>query len=255
VTYLYENNAAGTLASGITNSATSLTLNSGQAALFPNPVTPDSFFATLTDAGTETIIEIVLVTAVSGNVMSITRAQDGTNALSWNAGDILSQRVVAAELRQWQGIVPIGGIIMWSGAATAIPENWALCNGSSGTPNLEGQFVIGAGGAYSVGQTGGSATALLNHTHTINDPTHQHTTNDPTHVHPGAAGFGSFLMSGGGSGTQNAGGAGGSAPSTAPALTGITINASSTGITVNQAGNGATSLPPYYALCYIMRVN
>lgn len=231
MTYLYENNAAGTLASGISNSATSLTLNVGQAALFPNPVAPDTFFATLTDAATQTLIEIVSVTAVVGNIMTIVRAQDGTSALSWNAGDILSQRTVAAELRQWQGIVPIGGIIMWSGAANAIPENWALCNGSGGTPNLEGNFVIGAGGTYAVGATGGSATALLAHTHTITDNGHQHPVAGSTVVNltPGGTGFG--VVSGG--------------TSTGTAVTNITIN---------SAGSSSNTLPPYYALCYIMRV-
>ena len=32
------------------------------------------------------------------------------------------------------GIIPIGGIIMWSGTDGDVPTNWALCNGSSGTP-------------------------------------------------------------------------------------------------------------------------
>ena len=256
MTYLYENNAAGTLAAPITNAATALTLNAGQAALFPNPVAPDTFFATLTDAATETLIEIVLVTAVSGNVMQITRAQDGTTAQSWNAGDILSQRVVAAELRQWQGIVPIGGIIMWSGAATAIPENWALCNGSAGTPNLEGNFVIGAGGSYAVGATGGSATALLEHTHTVDDPSHSHGVNDPSHSHPPLNG-GDFYGSASptlisqGSGFAAASGE----PTTGLSQTGVSVAANFTGITIATAGSSTNSLPPYYALCYIMRVS
>ena len=33
------------------------------------------------------------------------------------------------------GIVPSGGIIMWSGSASAIPTGWYLCNGGNGTPN------------------------------------------------------------------------------------------------------------------------
>jgi len=249
MTFLYENNAAGTLAAPITNSATALTLNSGQAALFPNPVAPDTFYATLTDAATETLIEIVLVTAVSGNVMQITRGQDGTTAQSWSAGDILSQRVVAAELRQWQGIVPIGGIIMWSGAATAIPENWALCNGTAGTPNLQNNFVVGAGGSYAVGATGGSATALLQHTHTVLDPGHVHV--DAGHAHATGNG-GAFLVSGTGS-TLSAGTLG-FTELAATATAQAAIEAAFTDISVALAGSATSSLPPYYALCYIMRV-
>ena len=32
--------------------------------------------------------------------------------------------------------VPSGGIIIWSGAANAIPSGWVLCNGSNSTPDL-----------------------------------------------------------------------------------------------------------------------
>jgi len=45
------------------------------------------------------------------------------------------------------GTVPIGGIIMWSGDHTNIPEGWALCNGeiveTTQTPDLRGRFVVG----------------------------------------------------------------------------------------------------------------
>ncbi len=101
MTNLYANNAAGTLAAAITTGSTTLTLNAGQAALFPNPGANQGFFATLTDAATQSQIEIVYVTQVSGSIFTIQRAQDGTAAQSWNAGDILSQRVVAAELRDF----------------------------------------------------------------------------------------------------------------------------------------------------------
>ena len=43
------------------------------------------------------------------------------------------------------GIVPSGAIIMWSGAANAIPTGYVLCNGSNNTPDLRNRFVVGAG--------------------------------------------------------------------------------------------------------------
>jgi hypothetical protein len=101
MTILYANNAAGTLASGITNASTTLTLLSPPTA-FPAPVPPQVFYVTLTDAATQTLIEIVKVTAVAGNVFSIVRAQDGTSALSWLAGDIVSERTIALELRGFE---------------------------------------------------------------------------------------------------------------------------------------------------------
>lgn len=99
---LYANNAVGTLAAPITSVATSVSLNAGQAALFPNPSAPQVFYATLTDASTQTLKEIVQVTAVSGNIFSIVRAQDGTSALSWNAGDFIEQCSIALEMRGWE---------------------------------------------------------------------------------------------------------------------------------------------------------
>ena len=57
--------------------------------------------------------------------------------------------------------VPAGTIALWSGAASAIPTGWALCDGQNGTPDLRGRFVVGAGGDYAVGDTGGAATEEL----------------------------------------------------------------------------------------------
>lgn len=60
--------------------------------------------------------------------------------------------------------VPVGGIIMWSGPVGQVPPGWALCDGTQGTPDLRGRFVIGAGGKYQVGERGGSEE----HYHGIN---------------------------------------------------------------------------------------
>lgn len=95
---------------------------------------------------------------------------------------------------------PVGGIIMWSGAINAIPLGWTLCNGvevprSDGSgvitpPDLRDIFVVGAGGSYAVGQTGGSNTATTN---TAGAHTHSGTTGGtaltigqlPSHSHSG----------------------------------------------------------------------
>lgn len=121
---LYANNAVGTLASGITNVAASLTLNAGQAALFPNPSAPQVFYATITDAATQTLIEIVQVTAVSGNIFSIVRGQDGTTALSWNAGDIVSQRTIRLELQGFENAAE--GLFGTTGQNVAITPSTTL---------------------------------------------------------------------------------------------------------------------------------
>lgn len=53
--------------------------------------------------------------------------------------------------------VPTGAIMMWSGASSAIPTGWVLCDGTNSTPDLRNRFVIGAGDTYAVGATGGSS--------------------------------------------------------------------------------------------------
>lgn len=59
--------------------------------------------------------------------------------------------------------IPIGAIILWSGELTTIPENWAICDGNNGTPNLVNRFVVSAGGQYALGAIGGRSKAYFNH--------------------------------------------------------------------------------------------
>ena len=96
---LYTNNASTTLASGITNSATSLTVTSGNGTKFPSPTGIDYFMCTLQGAS-GTPIEIVKVTARSTDTFTIVRAQEGTTASAFNANDIVELRVTAAEMTQ-----------------------------------------------------------------------------------------------------------------------------------------------------------
>lgn len=76
---------------------------------------------------------------------------------------------------------PAGVVTMWSGAITAIPTGWALCDGTSGRPNLSGRFIVGYdptnlldGGDYgTVGGTGGVSEVTLT---TPQLPSHTHNT-------------------------------------------------------------------------------
>ena len=158
------------------------------------------------------------------------------------------------------GVIPSGGIIIWSGAVSAIPTGWVLCNGSNSTPDLRDRFVVGANGTYPVGSLGGEARVTLTEG---NLPAHNHsfsgsgTTNtEGDHTHGNVA---NPLMNDNGrdgdSGSNSTGlnesdrlggttGAAGSHNHT------VTIS----GTTGNQ-GSGTTheNLPPYYALAYIMK--
>jgi len=96
MTIKFTNNATTTLASGITNVATSLTVASGTGAKFPTLSGSDVFYATL--ANTAGTVEIVQVTARSTDTFTIVRGQDGTTAVAWNTGDKVELRVTAADL-------------------------------------------------------------------------------------------------------------------------------------------------------------
>lgn len=73
------------------------------------------------------------------------------------------------------GTLPVGGIIMWSGSAAAIPVGWALCNGQTvngiTTPNFNGRFIMGCKTESSIGATGGSYNTTLT---VANLPAHEH---------------------------------------------------------------------------------
>jgi hypothetical protein len=49
----------------------------------------------------------------------------------------------------------VGMIIQWHGNSTTLPAGWVVCDGTFGTPNLRGKFVLGAGGAHAANSTGG----------------------------------------------------------------------------------------------------
>jgi hypothetical protein len=131
--------------------------------------------------------------------------------------------------------IPAGSIFLWSGSIGSIPAGYVLCNGSNGTPDLRNRFVVGAGSTYAVNATGGSAdSVVVSHTHTITDPGHLHAQ--------------TFFFDNGNSGSN---------PYGSLSTTTVSVNTQTavTGISINTAGVSGTNanLPPYYALCYIMK--
>ena len=92
----FANNAFGTLNAGINNSATSITLSSGQGARFPTLASGEYFYATLID--TSNNLEVVKCTARSTDVLTVTRAQESTTAQAFAIGDRIELRVTAGGL-------------------------------------------------------------------------------------------------------------------------------------------------------------
>jgi hypothetical protein len=147
-----------------------------------------------------------------------------------------STKVATTAFVQGAGL-PSGCIVIWSGSSASIPSGWYLCNGSNGTPDLRNRFIVGAGSTYAVGATGGSADAIVvSHTHTA-------TVTDPGHAHGIRVGVAAKNTSTGSTGGDNW-----VSGNTDSNTTGISVSNSTTG----SSGTNA-NLPPYYALCYIMK--
>jgi hypothetical protein len=91
----FSNNAVGTLAASITNTATSITLATGQGALFPTLGAGDYFYLTLGLIGAT---EIVKVTARSGDSLTVARAQESTTGLAHPTGAPARLLITAAGL-------------------------------------------------------------------------------------------------------------------------------------------------------------
>lgn len=183
--------------------------------------------------------------------------------------------------------MPVGGIIMWSGSVSNIPDGWTLCNGQNGTPDLRDRFILGAGAAKQPGDTGGSETATLS---TLNLPAHSHSVTgtaasagDHTHgntfaIEPVAAhthevnavpsdssvvyeqgpnyGWRAYGAREGGGDNAEAESAGAHTHTLRGSVSPGGSHSHTVSGTAASAGSGAafSILPPYYALCFIMKL-
>jgi len=192
------------------------------------------------------------------------------------------------------GTVPIGGIIFYEGTIADIPANWALCDGSRGTHNMSGLFVMGATSQGALGATGGSnadhshgvtvdfsgstsattdAAGVSDHTLGGNVATsgpHGHTlsgsTDAPSDYHnlPTLGGGNTFSTGGHTHGLSGgAAASGGDHSHTAGWLTitghgthahSVSGSCSGSG-SAQTSGGGLGNAPSYYALAYIKRIS
>ena len=134
--------------------------------------------------------------------------------------------------------IPVGGIILWSGSVASIPAGWLLCNGAYSTPNLADRFILGAGNLYAVNAAGGSADLVVpSHTHTATDSGHSHTYQQKPNetIFTSNSVINTYILSG--------------------TTAAVNTSTGTANITVATAGVSPTNanLPPYYALCYIIK--
>jgi len=129
--------------------------------------------------------------------------------------------------------LPLGAIVIWSGSVSSIPSGWQLCDGTNNTPDLRDRFVVGArqdNNGVAKTNVSGTLTQIggeAQHTLTIDEmPPHSH-----SYRYWSAWYFsGSTELAAKGSYNDNA-------------------QTSTVG-----GGKPHNILPPYYALCFIMRI-
>src|SRR5215831_6163480 len=97
MTVLFSNNATSVLAIDTVAGSGTVTVPSGEGARFPAPTAPDYAMLTLEDRRTGQL-EICKLTARTGDVMTVTRAQEGTTAQNFSAGATVSNRMTAGTL-------------------------------------------------------------------------------------------------------------------------------------------------------------
>jgi hypothetical protein len=124
------NNASGTLATAINASDTGIVLTTNDGAEFPTLGVGEYFYGTL--ESTNGTLEIVKVTARSGDSLTVERAQEGTSSAGFAAGALFEVRVTAQSV-----IDTIYGITNYQGADAANPTTRV-----DGTPLQVGDYYF-----------------------------------------------------------------------------------------------------------------
>lgn len=120
-TYLFANNASSALAAPISSSDTTLTVTAGTGSRFPTPAVDQAFTVTLNDQATGDVYEVMLCTGITGDTLTVERAQEGTTAVAWAAGDFVANFLTAGTAAKFvQGAGTLGDMSAQNANAVAI---------------------------------------------------------------------------------------------------------------------------------------
>jgi hypothetical protein len=142
----------------LTNFPTLNQSTSGTAAgLSGTPALPNGTTATTqsqADASTKVATTAYVDTGLGGKLATAGTAADSSKLGGYTLGTGGNQilqldayaKIPAVDGSQLTNVagVPAGVIAMWHGSIATIPNGWALCNGSNGTPDLRNRFIVGA---------------------------------------------------------------------------------------------------------------
>lgn len=188
---LFKNNAVTTLGSSILSTDTSMSVASGTGALFPT-TTSGYFHAALVNSLNQ--VEYVKVTSRTSDTFTIVRAQDGTTARAYTAGDKVELRLINAALEnfvQLDGAQTITGNKTFSGNNTLSGNNtFSGTSTFSGTialsGTIDGIIPVTNGGSGSSTATG-TGDNVLSTSPTLTTPTlSTPTLSNPSNSTPGS---------------------------------------------------------------------
>ena len=192
--------------------------------------------------------------ASSNTVTAGTYSGSGASLTSLNASNLGTGTVPDARLSN-SSLFVTGMILMYTGSTA--PSGWAICNGQNGTPDLRDRFIVGAGSAYSVNNTGGAASVTLT---TAQLPAHSHSTPNHNHSFSGSNthshNYELVNMDQGSAGGSSSRGRNTTTTSTSSASITISGTTGNANPSTNNTGSGHSheNRPPYYALMFIMKL-
>lgn len=212
---------------------------------------------------------------------SFTRIEDISNAAlkDWlnTVNNALNQKIESLKNNAQYTFVR-GMILMWSGYVNEIPDGWALCDGNNGTPPLSGRFVVcvkamgvdpNGNPIYNKDEKDGAESQNI--TLTVN--------NLPKHKHSGTTGYNDYISAkytkiqqplnttgipdgsrdnGDGTNTDNGRGAYWRGHNDTSIMSSPQLATHTHNFTTDEVGGGQSftvnTMPPYYALAYIMKL-